>query len=63
MWPASWNCAQLREDHDVAEVDVGRGRIDPELDAQRPALGELLLELPSGSTSTALRVRSMAGQC
>ena len=36
----------------VAEVDVGGGRVDPELDPQRPSLGELLGEPPAGSAST-----------
>ena len=40
--------AQLAEHHHVAEVDVGRGRVDPELHPQRPALAELALELPLG---------------
>ena len=38
---------QLAEDDGMPEVDVGRGRVDPELDPQRPALGELLLQ-PAG---------------
>ena len=32
--------AQLLQDDGVAEVDVRRRRVDPELDAQRPALGQ-----------------------
>ena len=36
--------AQLAQDHGVAEVDVGRGGIDPELHAQRPALSQLALQ-------------------
>ena len=35
---------QLGEDHDVAEVDVGRRRVDSQLDAERIARGELLLQ-------------------
>ena len=35
--------AQLAQDDRVAEVDVRRGGIDPELDAERAAL----LELPA----------------
>ena len=52
--------AQLAQDDGVAEVDVGRRRVDAELDAQRPALGELASRAPSGSASTALRVRKRA---
>ena len=40
--------AQLLEHHGVAEVDVGGGRVEPELDAQRAALGEPPLECPGG---------------
>ncbi len=36
--------AQLLQDDRVAEVDVGRGRVDPELDPQRPPGRELLLQ-------------------
>ena len=36
--------AQLRQHDGVAEVDVGRGRVEPELDAQRAALREALRE-------------------
>ena len=32
----------------MAEVQIGRGRVQTELDAQRPALGQALLERPSG---------------
>ena len=37
--------AQLVQHHRVPEVDVGRGRVEAELDAQRLAAGELLREL------------------
>ena len=37
--------AQLAEHDRVAQVDVGRGRVDPELDAQRAAERQLALEL------------------
>jgi hypothetical protein len=41
--------AQLAQRHGVAKVDVGRTRIDTELDAQRPALitthSQALLEI------------------
>ena len=51
--------AQLLQHDGVAEVDVGRGRVEAELDPQRPALalGELELRSspPSGSDSCALR--------
>ena len=30
----------------AADVDIGRGDVDPELDAQRAAEGELALEAP-----------------
>ena len=36
--------AQLAQDDDVAEVDVGRRRVDPQLYAQRPPGRELLGE-------------------
>jgi hypothetical protein len=36
--PGVLELAQLAEHDRVAEVDVGRGRVDPELDPQRPAL-------------------------
>ena len=39
---------ELGEHHDVAEVDVGGGRIDAQLDPERLALGELLLERALG---------------
>ncbi len=45
-WPCLLELAQLLEHDRVAEVDVGRGRVDAELDPQRPAGGELLLEPP-----------------
>ena len=38
--------AQLLEHDGVAEVDVGGGRVDAELDPQGAIAGELLLELP-----------------
>ena len=37
--------AQLAQHDRVAEVDVGRGRVDPQLDAQRAPERELALEL------------------
>ena len=44
--------AQLVEHHRVPEVDVGRRRVDPELDAERAALAlgerELLFERALG---------------
>ena len=49
--------AQLLEHDGVAEVDVGGGRVEPELDAQRPALGEPPLERPGGQA-----VDRVAGQ-
>ena len=36
--PGVLELAQLVQDHGVTEVKVGRGGIDAELDAQRPAL-------------------------
>src|SRR5262249_20480487 len=38
---------QLAEDDRVAEMDVGRRRVQPELDAQRAARGPAALELAS----------------
>ena len=38
VWPEVLELAQLLQDDGVAEVDVGRGRVDAELDAQRAAL-------------------------
>ena len=46
--PGLLELGQLREHDAVAEVDVGRGRVDAELDPQRPALGELLGEAALG---------------
>ena len=37
--------AQLVDDHRVAEVQVGRGRVQPQLDAQGPSLRELFRQL------------------
>ena len=48
MWPSVLELAQLLEHDRVAEVDVGGGRVEPELDPQRPALGEPPLERPGG---------------
>ena len=42
----------------MAEGDVRRRDVDPELHAQRPIEGELRLRPPSGSTCTAFFVRS-----
>jgi hypothetical protein len=39
--------AQFLEDDGVAEVDVGGGGVEPELDAERPAFGEPTLERPA----------------
>ena len=53
--------AQLLQHDGVAEVQVGRGRVQAELDAQRAALGEALLERAArAGTSTALRARCAA---
>ena len=56
--------AQLLQDDGVAEVDVGRRRVEAELHAQLAALArgllELALETPSGRASTAFRVRNAA---
>ena len=56
--------AQLAQHDRVAEVDVGRRRVDPELDPQRPALRARALaacsaSAPSGRLSTALRGRAL----
>jgi hypothetical protein len=40
--PRVLELAQLLQHDRVAEVDVGRGRVDPQLHAQRPAAVELL---------------------
>jgi len=40
--------AKLLQHDGEPEMDVRRGRVDPELDAQRPANGELALELSLG---------------
>ena len=49
--------AQLRQDHTVAEVDVGARRVDAELDAQRTARRDLL-----GQASFGQRVDRAGGQ-
>ena len=50
--------AQLREHDRVAEVQVGRGRVEPELDAQRAARRRAARRArPRGRQSTALRAR------
>ena len=56
--PSVLELAQLLEHDRVAEVDVGGGRVEAELDPQRPAFGEPLLERAlTGRQSTALRAR------
>jgi hypothetical protein len=42
--PEILKLAQLLEHHREAEVDVGGRWVDPQLDAQRSAQGELALE-------------------
>ena len=37
--------AQLVDDHGMAEVQIGRGGVEPQLDAQLPPGGEFLFEL------------------
>ena len=49
--------AQLAQHDRVPEVDVGCGGIDAELGAQRPPLGQLLLEPPLGE-----RIDGIAGE-
>ena len=44
MWPASWNARIRCSGIAATDVDVGRGDVDPELDAQRPPELQLLLE-------------------
>jgi hypothetical protein len=39
---------ELGENHHMSEVDVGRTRVDPQLDAKGLPRGELLLQLPLG---------------
>ena len=56
--PGVLELAQLAQHDRMAEVDVGRRRVDPELDAQRPALGRgaaraSRARAPAGSESTA----------
>jgi hypothetical protein len=43
--PGVLELAQLAEHDRVTEMDVGRRRVDAELDPQRPPLLELALEL------------------
>ena len=52
--------AQLLEHDREAEVDVRRGRVDPELDPQRPAERQLRSSSPSGRQSTAFRASHAA---
>jgi hypothetical protein len=40
--------AELLQDHRVTEVHIGRGRVQPELDAERAAQRELARELARG---------------
>ena len=44
-WPRSCKLAQFVDQHGVAEVQIGRGRIETGLDAQRPAGLQLVDEL------------------
>ena len=46
MWPQVLELPQLAQNDGVAEVDVRRGRVDPELHPQRAALAELALAAP-----------------
>ena len=46
--PEVLELAQLLQHDGVAEVQVGRRRVQAELDAQRPALGQALLERARG---------------
>ncbi len=46
--PGVLELAQLAEHDRVAEVDVGGGRVDPELHPQRPVELQLLGEPPLG---------------
>ena len=47
-WPEVLELPQLAQRNRMAEVQVGRGGIDTELDAQRPAALELALEIGLG---------------
>jgi hypothetical protein len=49
--PQVLQLAQLVQHHGVAEVDVGRRRVQPELDAQRLAGGSERASLRSQSAS------------
>ena len=68
--------AQLRQHDAVAEVDVGAGRVDAELEPQRAPLGELLgqpalgqrvdragEQVPSVAASSAAPAGASRGQC
>ena len=61
--------AQLLQDDGVAEVDVGRRRVQPELHAQRTARPELALELAAGrrrrrcGPGTSASGRGAMGRC
>ncbi len=57
VWPQVLELAQLAQHDRVAEVDVGRGGIDAQLDPQRPPLGQLLLQPALGE-----RVDGVAGE-
>ena len=46
--PASWNCRSLRSTTAHPSVTTGGGRVQPELDPQRPSEGQLALELLRG---------------
>ena len=48
VWPELLELAELAQHDREAEVDVGRGGVDAELDAQRPAGGELAPEVVLG---------------
>ena len=39
VWPSSWRTLELLEHHRVAQMQVGRGRIHTELDAEGPTCG------------------------
>ena len=45
MWPRSWKQPQPPQHHREAEVDVGCGRVDPELHPQRPAAARASAQL------------------
>ena len=59
--PGVLKLAQLAQHHRMAEMDVGRRRVDPQLDAKRPRLGRGAGELV-GQRAGGQRVDRPLGQ-